>query len=423
MFRSLAERYKYLLLVIFLLFSITQAFSATYPAYGIVSLQTTDTLKTQLKDIVKPSVKDTINVQSKGSLPKTVVDTILYKQKLSRVEELVRGERLFYGLAYLKSESVNCSECHNTRVDDTLNWNPDALEISKKYLNKSANDLSRVLLKPVGEKMSQVHKNIHLTPEDIVMVKAYMDKFTEIGLKQNKPVITNLFLFIIASILFLFSITDLIITKIVKKRWINYGILTVSGIFITFTLVINSLAIGRSKDYSPIQPVKFSHAVHAGQNGTDCIYCHSSAPYSKIAGIPPENVCMNCHLMVRKGTRSGTFEIAKLISSYEDQRPIEWIKVHNLPDHVFFSHAQHVSAGKIDCAECHGDVKKMDLIKQISDLSMGWCIDCHRTKKLDVQNNQFYSQYRALAEKLKKGEIDSATVTMTGGKECMKCHY
>ena len=423
MSRSPAERYKYLLPVIFLLFILPQAFSGTLPAYGFVTFQITDTLKTQLNDAVKPGVKDTINVQAKDSLLKPVPDSILYNQKLFKVEELVRGERLFYGLAYLKNESVNCAECHNTRVADTLNWNPDALEISKKYLNKSARDLSRVLLRPGGEKMSQVHKNIHLTTEDIVLVKAYMDKFTDIGLRQNKPVITNLFLFIIASVLFLFSITDLIITKIVKKRWINYGILSVSGIFITYTLVINSLTIGRSKDYSPMQPVKFSHSVHAGQNGTDCIYCHSSAPYSKTAGIPPENVCMNCHLMVRKGTRSGTFEIAKLISSYENQKPIEWIKVHNLPDHVFFSHAQHVSAGKVECTECHGDVKKMDIIKQVSDLSMGWCLDCHRTKKLDVKNSAFYSQYRTLAEKLKKGEIDSVTIAMVGGRECMKCHY
>ena len=363
------------------------------------------------------------SLQVKDSLPQAPSDSVLYQKRIFKAEELIRGERLFYGLAYIKSESVNCAGCHNTRVSDTLNWNPDALEISKKYLNKSARDLSRVLLKPAGEKMAKMHKEIHLSPEDIVLVKAYMDKFTEIGLKPDKPEITNLLLFIIASVFFLFSITDLIITKKVKRRWINYGILTVTGIFITYSLVINSLAIGRSKDYSPMQPVKFSHAVHAGQNGTECIYCHSSATYSKTAGIPPVNVCMNCHLMVRKGTRSGTFEIAKVIASYEDQKPIEWIKVHNLPDHVFFSHAQHVSAGKVDCAECHGDVKKMDVIRQVSDLSMGWCIDCHRIKKLDVQNNQFYSQYRALTEKLRKGEIDSVTVTMVGGRECMKCHY
>jgi len=362
-------------------------------------------------------------IQVKDSLQQTPSDSVLYQKRTFKAEELTRGERLFYGLAYLKSESVNCAGCHNTRVSDTLNWNPDALEISVKYLNKNARDLSRVLLKPVGEKMAMVHKEIHLSPEDIVLVKAYMDKFTEIGLKPDKPEITNLLLFIIASIFFLFSITDLIITKIVKRKWINYGILTITGIFITYSLVINSLAIGRSLDYSPMQPIKFSHAVHAGQNATECIYCHSSAPYSKTAGIPPVNVCMNCHLIVRKGTRSGTFEISKVIASYENQKPIEWIKVHNLPDHVFFSHAQHVTAGKVDCAECHGDVKKMNVIRQVSDLSMGWCIDCHRTKKLDVRNNQFYSQYRALAEKLKNGEIDSVTVTMVGGRECMKCHY
>jgi len=362
-------------------------------------------------------------IQVKDSLQQTPSDSVLYQKRTFKAEELTRGERLFYGLAYLKSESVNCAGCHNTRVSDTLNWNPDALEISVRYLNKHARDLSRVLLKPVGEKMAMVHKEIHLSPEDIVLVKAYMDKFTEIGLKPDKPEITNLLLFIIASIFFLFSITDLIITKIVKRKWINYGILTITGIFITYSLVINSLAIGRSLDYSPMQPIKFSHAVHAGQNATECIYCHSSAPYSKTAGIPPVNVCMNCHLIVRKGTRSGTFEISKVIASYENQKPIEWIKVHNLPDHVFFSHAQHVTAGKVDCAECHGDVKKMNVIRQVSDLSMGWCIDCHRTKKLDVRNNQFYSQYRALAEKLKNGEIDSVTVTMVGGRECMKCHY
>lgn len=350
-------------------------------------------------------------------------DSVLLKQRTFKAEELIRGERLFYGLVYQKNVSVSCAGCHNTNVTDTLNWNPDALEISKKYLHQNARDLSKVLLKPAGQKMGLVHKEIHLTPEDIVLIKAYMDKFTNIGLKQSKPVVTNLFLFIITSILFLFSITDLIISKILKRRWMNYIILTSTGVFITYTLAVNALALGRSRDYSPAQPVKFSHAVHAGQNGTDCIYCHSFAPFSKTAGIPPVNVCMNCHLIVRKGTRSGLFEISKIIGSYDNHKPIEWIKVHNLPDHVFFSHAQHVSAGKVDCAECHGNVKEMNVIKQVSDLSMGWCINCHRTRKLDVQNNKFYSQYRDLAEKMKKGETDSVTINMVGGTECMKCHY
>jgi cytochrome c553 len=350
-------------------------------------------------------------------------DSALYRTRAFTAEDLIRGERLFFGLAYPLPKSVNCASCHNTRVSDTLNWNPDALEISEKYLKKSAEDLSRVLLKPTGQKMMQVHKEFQLTPEDIMMIKAYMDRFVSIGLKPDKPVITNLLLFIFASILFLGSITDLIITKKLKPRWISYLVLLISFIFIADTLVVDAIALGRSQNYSPLQPVKFSHKVHAGQNQTDCIYCHSSAPYSKTAGFPPENVCMNCHLLVRNGTRSGATEIAKVISSYENMKPIEWIKVHNLPDHVFFSHAQHVTAGGVKCQECHGEVQGMDVIVQVHDLSMGWCLDCHRTRKVNFGNNKFYTQYRELAEKMKNGVVDSVTVEMIGGRECMKCHY
>jgi hypothetical protein len=338
-------------------------------------------------------------------------------------EDLVRGERLFFGLVYPDNKSINCAGCHNTRVSDTLNWNPDALEISRKYLVKSAGDLGKVLLSPTGQKMARVHKGFQLTTEDIVLIKAYMDKFVDFGLKKNKPVITNLFLFMIASILFLFSGIDLIITKIVKRRWINYIILLVTTIFILDKLVFDAIALGRSKDYSPMQPIKFSHAVHAGQNGTDCLYCHSSSSNSKVAGIPSENICMNCHLMVRNGTRSGVTEIAKLINAFETKKPIAWIKVHNLPAHVFFSHAQHVSIGGIKCQECHGNVEEMDVIIQVSDLSMGWCINCHRTKKINIRGKFFYSEYTDLAEKMKREKTDSVTISVMGGTECMKCHY
>lgn len=350
-------------------------------------------------------------------------DSVLIKERVLSAEDLIRGERLFYGLVYQGDKSVNCAGCHNTRESDTLNWNPNALEIALKYKERSAADLSRVLLKPGETKLVKVHKDFQLTPEDVVLIKAYMDEFTEIGLKESKPVITNLLLFIIASVLFLFSIVDLIISKILKKRWINPVILTVTGIFITYTLVVNGIAIGRSKDYAPDQPVKFSHKIHAGQNGTDCIYCHSSAPFSKSAGIPPVNVCMNCHLLVRNGTRSGANEIAKVLRTFEEKKPIEWIKVYNLPDHVFFSHAQHVSAGEINCRKCHGNVEENDVIRQVTDMSMGWCIDCHRITKVNFQGNPFYTEYKDLMEKIKKGEIDSVTVDMIGGIECMKCHY
>jgi hypothetical protein len=352
-----------------------------------------------------------------------VEDSVLSKHRKYSAEDIIRGERLFFGLVYMEDKSIDCANCHNTRESDTLNWNPNALEISLKYKDKNAADLSRVLLKPSGTKLVKAHKDFKLTSEDIVLLKAYMDEFTEIGLKESKPVITNLLLFIIASLLFLFSATDLVISKIFKKRWINMVMLLITGIFITYTLVVTGIAIGRSKDYAPDQPVKFSHEVHAGQNRTDCIYCHSSAPYSKSAGIPPVNVCMNCHLLVRNGTRSGTMEIAKVLSAYEERKPIEWIKVYNLPDHVYFSHAQHVGAGGISCQTCHGNVGGNHVINQETDLSMGWCINCHRNTKVNFQGNLFYSQYTDLVEKIERGEIDSVTVEMIGGTECMKCHY
>lgn len=352
-----------------------------------------------------------------------IEDSVLYKQRTFNAEDIIRGERLFFGLVYPENKSINCAGCHNTRVSDTLNWNPDAMEISKKYMDKNARDLSKVLFNPVGQKMTQVHKEFQLTVEDVVLIKAYMDKFVNIGLKQNKPVITNMLLFIFASILFLLSTIDLIISKIFKRKWINLLILLITGIFIFYTLFINAIAIGRSYNYSPDQPVKFSHTVHAGQNGTDCIYCHSSVQSSKTAGIPPENVCMNCHLVVRNGTRSGAFEIAKVIGAFDKMKPIKWIKVYNLPDHVFFNHAQHVTVGGIKCQECHGTVEKMDVIKQVTDLSMGWCLNCHYNKKVNILNNKFYTDYKDLADNMKKGELDSVTVSMLGGRECMRCHY
>jgi hypothetical protein len=350
-------------------------------------------------------------------------DSLYLKHINFTAEDIIRGERLFYGLVYQGSRSVNCASCHNTRESDTLNWNPDALEISLSYKSKTAADLSKVLLNPSGTKIGQVHKDFQLSPEDIVLIKAYMDEFTEIGLKKSKPVITNLLLFIIAIILFIVSAIYLIFRKNIKRPWINVTILLITAGFMTYTIVVNAIAMGRSRDYSPDQPVKFSHKVHAGQNQTDCIYCHSSAPRSKSAGIPPVNVCMNCHLLVRNGTRSGSAEIVKVIRAFEENKPIEWVKVYNLPDHVFFSHAQHVSAGGITCSKCHGKVEETDVIKQVTDLSMGWCINCHRTTKVNFDGNLFYSHYRDLAEKMRKGEIDSATVDMIGGIECMKCHY
>lgn len=340
-------------------------------------------------------------------------------------EEIVRGERLFYGLVYTGEKSVNCAACHNVRVNlsDTVNWNPDAYEIAKKYKNLEISELESVLLNPRGQKLSEVHEDFDLSTEDITMVKAYMDIVAEDGLIQPKPLVTELILFIIALVLILFSITDLIITRKISAKWIHAVIIIGGGFFITKIMVEEAIAIGRSENYSPDQPIKFSHTIHAGQNKTDCLYCHGSAEYSKSAGIPGSNVCMNCHLIVRNGTRSGAWEINKVIQAHENGEAIEWIRVHNNPDHVFFSHAQHLSIGGVECQECHGEVESMDRIVQVSDLSMGWCIECHRKSEVDFHSNEFYNNYENLRQMVSKGEIDAVTVEKVGGIECMKCHY
>ncbi|MDQ3045938.1 MAG: c-type cytochrome [Bacteroidota bacterium] len=190
--------------------------------------------------------------------------------------------------------------------------------------------------------------------------------------------------------------------------------------------------IGVYEGYQPEQPILYSHKIHAGDNAINCQYCHSGAEKSKIAGIPSVNVCMNCHKGISKGPVTGTAEIAKIYAAAgwdpekgeynKPQRPIKWVKVHNLPDFVFFSHQQHVKVGKQECETCHGDVKQLTVGKQQTPMTMGWCIDCHRrTEVPGMKDNPYYeSLHKKLAEKYKGQPI---TVDKMGGIECAKCHY
>ncbi|MBU2553739.1 MAG: c-type cytochrome [Bacteroidetes bacterium] len=229
--------------------------------------------------------------------------------------------------------------------------------------------------------------------------------------------------FIIMIVLLLISLFDLVVTKLVKARWIHIIIILTSLTIVGELIFVEATSLGRQQYYQPDQPVAFSHKVHAGQNKIDCQYCHFTADKSMYAGIPPVETCMNCHAQVKKGKKTGTEEIAKIYAAIEQKKPIEWVKVHNLPDHVYFNHAQHVNVGKLECQQCHGEVEKMDEIIQVNDLSMGWCIDCHRTQSVQFANNKFYEQYTQLHQKLKNGERSAVTVLDIGGDECQKCHY
>ncbi|MDX5469600.1 MAG: c-type cytochrome [Bacteroidota bacterium] len=181
--------------------------------------------------------------------------------------------------------------------------------------------------------------------------------------------------------------------------------------------------IGVQQGYAPTQPINFSHKIHAGDHEIDCKYCHSSVEVSKQASVPAVSTCMNCHSYIdAKDKYNGEVspEIQKIRTAYETNTPIKWVRIHNLPDHAYFNHAQHVSVGKVECQACHGPIETMDKVEQHSSLQMGWCVNCHRESKVDVANNDYYEQLHADLEKRGKRTI---TVAHNGGLECGKCHY
>ena len=213
--------------------------------------------------------------------------------------------------------------------------------------------------------------------------------------------------------------------------------------------------VGVYKGYQPEQPIYFSHKIHAGENKIDCQLCHSSAKYGKVSEIPSVNVCMNCHKGIAeykgkyieegKDRAFYTAEIKKIYEaagwdegsqSYTGKiKPIEWVRIHNMPDFVYFNHSQHVVAGeqtimkakKVDvvCKACHGQVQEMDKVQMANSFTMGWCIDCHRTTEVDMTNGYNKEYYQKLHDKLKKqyGGETKMTVDAIGGLECGKCHY
>ena len=216
----------------------------------------------------------------------------------------------------------------------------------------------------------------------------------------------------------------------------NINVIFACSVFVVILLKFTydaMIGIGVTTNYMPAQPIEFSHKIHAGQNGIDCNYCHTSARKSKHSGIPSANLCMNCHTYINEGTLTGKSEIQKIydaigfdpdsrtyIEGYE-QKPIEWVRIHNLPDHAYFNHSQHVVAGGLECQDCHGPVEEMDVLYQYSELTMGWCVDCHRETEVKMEGNNYYTHLHEQLKEKYKGE--KITVAKMGGLECAKCHY
>ena len=230
-----------------------------------------------------------------------------------------------------------------------------------------------------------------------------------------KAFVNNQFLMLVVAIFFLLS-----------SAYFVYGYL---------------MQVGVDQGYQPIQPIHYSHKIHAGDNGIDCKYCHSSARVSKHSGIPALNVCMNCHKSIYEVAPStATEEYSKAFYDGEIQKlydavgwddaeqkytgktkPVKWVRIHNLPDFAYFNHSQHVSVAGLECQTCHGPVEEMEIMYQFSPLTMGWCINCHRETNVKVQDNDYYDKiHEALT---KKYGVEQLTAAQMGGLECGKCHY
>lgn len=225
----------------------------------------------------------------------------------------------------------------------------------------------------------------------------------------------------------------------------NQFLVLVSAIFLllagAYLVYGYFMQVGVDQDYEPIQPIHYSHKIHAGDNEINCKYCHSAARVSKTAGIPSLNVCMNCHKSISEvAETTATPEYSKAFYDEQIQKlykavgwdaatqsytgktePVKWVRIHNLPDFVYFNHSQHVTVAGIECQTCHGPVQEFEIMKQFSPLTMGWCVNCHRKTDVKMEGNEYYKKIHE--ELSKKYGVDKLTAAQMGGLECGKCHY
>ncbi|MEO7175292.1 MAG: c-type cytochrome [Saprospiraceae bacterium] len=427
---------------------------------------------------------------------------------------------------------ANCASCHNKNMKDNLtgpalgqldvNWSKYPRTDLYKWIRSSSAMIAAG--HPRATELWGQWKPTVMTPfpaltdEQIESILLYVDgvykgeyppKSKEVnatGVKDGAKD-TGFSSYIYMALLFILVLLAVVLTRIVTN--LNhlvdvkegktpaepksiYAILTSKKVigFVIFALIVlggyttvqNAVALGRQQGYEPEQPIKFSHALHAGTHKIDCQYCHDGARRSKQSIIPAANTCMNCHRAIKKGSLHGTGELTKIFASigynpttdkYIDnydkmsqkdiesiykkwivsnveegdataaaneqwdeirksltneqkknvQGPIEWKLIHKEPDHVYFNHAQHVTAGKVACQQCHGKVEEMEVVKQYASLSMGWCINCHRQTAVKFKDNKYYDDYTRYHQEMKDGKRDKVTVEEIGGLECQKCHY
>lgn len=397
----------------------------------------------------------------------------------SRAQDPVNGKALF---------NAQCAACHNLDKKMTgpaLRGVVDRYNGDKEWLYKWIRN-SSALIKSGDERANKIFNEYNqsvmtnfpaLTDQELEDILAYTSQVKEVVAETEKPVVlgqpvassgisNEVILGALALVLAMLVVMLLLVKNVLNKVaaangivakekepsipiWIafarNQFLVLITVIFLLLSSAYFAygwmMQIGVDQGYAPLQPIHYSHKIHAGDNGIDCKYCHSSARESKHSGIPSLNVCMNCHKNIAEVAEpTATEEYSKEFYDKEIQKlykavgwdqekqaytgktePVKWVRIHNLPDLVYFNHAQHVTVAGVECQTCHGPVEEMEIMSQHAPLTMGWCINCHRETDIKLKDNDYYKKIHE--ELSKKYGVEKLTAAQMGGLECGKCHY
>ncbi len=385
----------------------------------------------------------------------------------------------------------NCASCHNPLKDATgpalkdidksfpsKQWGYDWIHNSAKLIAAGDKDALAIFNKFNKTAMTPFPQ---LSTEEIDAILKYVDEYkapaaapaagaaaaSSEGAESNGWLYTVITLSLVVLVVILWRANNTLRRAANEKEGIAnekeiplyrsklvIAIVAIVGFIMAGYWIVNgAINEGRQQNYKPLQPIYYSHKVHAGINQINCLYCHAGAEKSRQAMIPSSNICMNCHkqinsytgeaehpLVTAEGKKiNGTEQIQMLYryAGWDPNKkdynrdangnilatPIQWVKIHNLPDHVYFNHSQHVKVGKVQCQSCHGPIQDMDEVYQFSALSMGWCINCHRQTEVQFANNNYYSIFERYHAEIKAGKRSGVTEAELGGTECQKCHY
>ncbi len=422
-------------------------------------------------------------LRSKSSFKRTSLLTLavilsLFSFSTTSAQDVAAGKALF---------SANCASCHNPLKDATgpALQGVDKQVPSKEWLYKWVHNSAALIAsgdKYANEIYNKWNKTAmtafpNLKEEEIDNIIAYVNSVQPPSagpspqgggapVEKDNTWLYSIITIILALLIFILTRVNKTLNRVANDKqglpskketplFRSKVTIAITGIVLLslagYWIVNGSVNMGRQQNYMPKQPIFYSHKVHAGINQINCQYCHSGAEKSRQAMIPSTNVCMNCHKQISEYTGTeklityegkevnGTEEIQKLYAAAgwdpvkkEYKRdangnimatPIEWVKIHNLPDHVYFNHAQHVAVGKVQCQTCHGAIQEMDEVHQAADLSMGWCVNCHRQTKVQFKENDYYSIFQKYHDEIKAGKREGVTEAELGGTECQKCHY